>query len=108
MGHLFSTELILRPSRLAGLPDIVADGVLQGFYPRDVRVSFTASALATPDQSSSVEAWRKAQPSTQYSTQTADVKETFWKESLRGTAAHQDAVAEMVVFVADFYQIFTH
>ncbi|XP_036068145.1 sorting nexin-22 isoform X2 [Oryzias melastigma] len=41
---------------LPGLPDIVADGVLQGFYPRDVRVSFTASALATPDQSSSVEA----------------------------------------------------
>ena len=26
----------------AGLPDMVVDGVLEGFYPRDVRVSFTA------------------------------------------------------------------
>ncbi|XP_023811389.1 sorting nexin-24 [Oryzias latipes] len=41
---------------LSGLPDIVANGVLQGFYPRDVRVSFTASALATPDLSTPVEA----------------------------------------------------
>ncbi|PWA24575.1 hypothetical protein CCH79_00011767 [Gambusia affinis] len=30
---------------LAGLPDIVVDGVLQGFYPRDVRVSFSASTV---------------------------------------------------------------
>lgn len=30
---------------LAGVPDIVVDGVLQGLYPRDVRVSFTAPSL---------------------------------------------------------------
>lgn len=34
---------------LAGLPDIVVDGVLQGFYPRDVRVSFSASILPDHD-----------------------------------------------------------
>ncbi|XP_072241359.1 sorting nexin-22 isoform X1 [Leuresthes tenuis] len=33
----------------SGLPDIVVDGVLQGFYPRDVWVSFTASTLFEPD-----------------------------------------------------------
>ncbi|XP_061576749.1 sorting nexin-22 isoform X2 [Cololabis saira] len=29
-----------------GLPDLVVGGVLQGFYPRDVRVSFTVSTQA--------------------------------------------------------------
>ncbi|KAM4572795.1 sorting nexin-22 [Odontesthes bonariensis] len=38
------------------LPDIVVDGVLQGFYPRDVRVSFTASTLFEPDPTPSIEA----------------------------------------------------
>ncbi|XP_071778426.1 sorting nexin-22 [Centroberyx gerrardi] len=32
----------------SGLPDVVVDGVLQGFYPRDVRVSFTASTKSSP------------------------------------------------------------
>lgn len=41
----------------AGLPDIVVDGVLQGFYPRDIRVSFTAPILTEPDPASSIEAW---------------------------------------------------
>lgn len=40
---------------LPDLPDVVVDGVLQGFYPRDVRVSFTAPALTEP--TSSIEAW---------------------------------------------------
>lgn len=30
------------------LPNVVVDGVLQGFYPRDVRVSFTAPAHTEP------------------------------------------------------------
>lgn len=30
---------------LLGLPDVVVDGVLQGLYPRDIRVSFTAPSL---------------------------------------------------------------
>ncbi|XP_022611931.1 sorting nexin-24-like [Seriola dumerili] len=38
------------------LPDIVADGVLQGFYPRGVRVSFTAPTLTEPDPTTSIEA----------------------------------------------------
>ncbi|XP_074489995.1 sorting nexin-22 [Sebastes fasciatus] len=38
------------------LPDIVVDGVLQGFYPRDVRVSFTAPVLTEPDATTSIEA----------------------------------------------------
>uniref|UniRef100_A0A8P4GCD2 PX domain-containing protein n=1 Tax=Dicentrarchus labrax TaxID=13489 RepID=A0A8P4GCD2_DICLA len=38
------------------LPDIVVDGVLQGFYPRDVRVSFTSPTLTKPDPTSSIEA----------------------------------------------------
>ncbi|XP_059191681.1 sorting nexin-22 [Centropristis striata] len=33
------------------LPDVVVDGVLQGFYPRDVRVSFTAPTLSEPSSS---------------------------------------------------------
>ncbi|XP_026167428.1 sorting nexin-22 [Mastacembelus armatus] len=36
----------------SGLPDVVVDGVLQGFYPRNVRVSFTAPALTEPDPTS--------------------------------------------------------
>ncbi|XP_017292495.1 sorting nexin-22 [Kryptolebias marmoratus] len=40
----------------SGLPDIVVDGVLQGFYPRDVRVSFNASTLLEHDPTPSVEA----------------------------------------------------
>ncbi|XP_008309959.1 sorting nexin-22 isoform X2 [Cynoglossus semilaevis] len=31
------------------LPDIVVDGVLQGFYPRDVRVTFTSPTITEPD-----------------------------------------------------------
>ncbi|KAE8276933.1 Sorting nexin-24 [Larimichthys crocea] len=38
------------------LPDIVVDGVLQGLYPRDVRVSFTSPTLTEPDPTSSIEA----------------------------------------------------
>ncbi|KAA8590303.1 sorting nexin-22 [Etheostoma spectabile] len=38
------------------LPDIVVDGVLQGFYPRDVRVSFTAPIFTEPDPTTSIEA----------------------------------------------------
>ncbi|XP_033490522.1 sorting nexin-22 [Epinephelus lanceolatus] len=34
---------------MSDLPDVVVDGVLQGFYPRDVRVSFTAPILTEPD-----------------------------------------------------------
>ncbi|XP_058501911.1 sorting nexin-22 [Solea solea] len=34
---------------ISDLPDVVVDGVLQGFYPRDVRVTFTAPALPEPD-----------------------------------------------------------
>ncbi|XP_032445152.1 sorting nexin-22 [Xiphophorus hellerii] len=37
------------PGSSSGLPDIVVDGVLQGFYPRDVRVSFSASILPDHD-----------------------------------------------------------
>ncbi|KAM8750905.1 sorting nexin-22 [Acanthopagrus schlegelii] len=40
----------------SGLPDIVVDGVLQGFYPRDIRVSFTAPILTEPDPASSIQA----------------------------------------------------
>ncbi|KAM4733772.1 sorting nexin-22 [Anableps anableps] len=40
----------------SGLPDIVVDGVLQGFYPRDVRVSFSASILPEHEATSSFEA----------------------------------------------------
>ncbi|XP_037538460.1 sorting nexin-22 [Nematolebias whitei] len=36
--------------RSSGLPDIVVDGVLQGFYPRDVRVSFNASTFPANDR----------------------------------------------------------
>ncbi|XP_053175481.1 sorting nexin-22 [Scomber japonicus] len=32
----------------SGLPDVISDGVLQGFYPRDVRVSFTAPTHTEP------------------------------------------------------------
>lgn len=42
---------------LAGLPDVVVDGVLQGFYPRDVRVSFNAPTLTEPNPTASIEAW---------------------------------------------------
>nr|XP_046251089.1 sorting nexin-22 [Scatophagus argus] len=42
--------------RTTGLPDVVVDGVLQGFYPRDVRVSFTAPTLAESDPTASIEA----------------------------------------------------
>ncbi|KAK5866998.1 hypothetical protein PBY51_011523 [Eleginops maclovinus] len=35
--------------RTSDLPDVVADGVLQGFYTRDVRVSFTSPVLTEPD-----------------------------------------------------------
>lgn len=40
--NLFSLTLKnMKPElSLADLPDVVMDGVLQGFYPRDVRVSF--------------------------------------------------------------------
>ncbi|XP_034391713.1 sorting nexin-22 [Cyclopterus lumpus] len=38
------------------LPDVVVDGVLQGFYTRDVRVSFTAPVLTEPDAAASIEA----------------------------------------------------
>ncbi|KAM9377770.1 sorting nexin-22 isoform 2-T2 [Pholidichthys leucotaenia] len=37
------------PKCTSGLTDIVVDGVLQGFYPRDVRVSFTSPILAEPE-----------------------------------------------------------
>ncbi|XP_014856038.1 PREDICTED: sorting nexin-24-like [Poecilia mexicana] len=37
------------PGSSSGLPDMVVDGVLQGFYPRDVRVSFSASILPDHD-----------------------------------------------------------
>ncbi|XP_008289852.1 sorting nexin-22 [Stegastes partitus] len=40
----------------SGLPDVIVDGVLQGFYPRDVRVSFTSSTLPEPDSTTSIEA----------------------------------------------------
>ncbi|XP_039989508.1 sorting nexin-22 [Xiphias gladius] len=40
----------------SGLPDVVVDGVLQGFYPRDVRVSFVAPAHTEPDPATSIEA----------------------------------------------------
>lgn len=40
---------------VADLPDVVVDGVLQGFYPRDVRVSFTAPTLAVPDPATSID-----------------------------------------------------
>ncbi|KAF7656844.1 hypothetical protein LDENG_00035800 [Lucifuga dentata] len=32
----------------SGLPDVVVDGVLQGFYPRDVRVSFFTASKSSP------------------------------------------------------------
>ncbi|XP_042352132.1 sorting nexin-22 [Plectropomus leopardus] len=38
------------------LPDVVVDGVLQGFYSRDIRVSFTAPILTEPDPATSIEA----------------------------------------------------
>ncbi|XP_047451308.1 sorting nexin-22 [Mugil cephalus] len=41
--------------RTSDLPDIVVDGVLQGFYPRDVRVTFTSPTLPEPDATPSVE-----------------------------------------------------
>ncbi|XP_029379674.1 sorting nexin-22 isoform X2 [Echeneis naucrates] len=41
---------------ISGLPDIIVDGVLQGFYPRDVRVSFTSPALTDLGPSPSIEA----------------------------------------------------
>ncbi|XP_069018878.1 sorting nexin-22 [Embiotoca jacksoni] len=40
----------------SGLPDVVVDGVLQGFYPRDVHVSFTAPTPSVPDPTPSTEA----------------------------------------------------
>ncbi|XP_062246431.1 sorting nexin-22 [Platichthys flesus] len=42
--------------RTSDLPDIVVDGVLHGFYPRDVRVSFTAPTFTEPDPTASIEA----------------------------------------------------
>lgn len=39
----------------SGLPDVVVDGVLQGFYPRDVRVSFTNPTLTEPNLTVSIE-----------------------------------------------------
>uniref|UniRef100_A0A3Q3VSZ4 PX domain-containing protein n=1 Tax=Mola mola TaxID=94237 RepID=A0A3Q3VSZ4_MOLML len=42
------------------LPDVVVDGVLQGLYPRDVRVSFTAPALTEPDPTPSIDRQRNA------------------------------------------------
>ncbi|XP_034542367.1 sorting nexin-22 [Notolabrus celidotus] len=41
--------------RRSELPDIVVDGVLQGFYPRDIRVTFTAPTVTEPDSSISLE-----------------------------------------------------
>ncbi|XP_056454628.1 sorting nexin-22 isoform X1 [Gadus chalcogrammus] len=38
----FSEDPYINSCLSAGLPDMVVDGVLEGFYPRDVRVSFTA------------------------------------------------------------------
>lgn len=40
----------------SGLPDVVVDGVLQGFYPRDVRVSFTAPTIADSEPTRATEA----------------------------------------------------
>nr|XP_020476820.1 sorting nexin-22-like isoform X2 [Monopterus albus] len=40
----------------SGLPDVVVDGVLQGFYPRDIRVSFTVSTLTETDPTTSIDA----------------------------------------------------
>ncbi|XP_041651737.1 sorting nexin-22 [Cheilinus undulatus] len=37
------------------LPDVVVDGVLQGFYPRDIRVTFTAPTINEPDPSASID-----------------------------------------------------
>lgn len=37
------------------LPDVVVDGVLQGFYPRDIRVTFNAPTINEPDPSASIE-----------------------------------------------------
>ncbi|XP_026220460.1 sorting nexin-22 [Anabas testudineus] len=37
------------------LPDVVVDGVLQGFYPRDVRVSFTAPISTQPNPTTTTE-----------------------------------------------------
>ncbi|XP_029952249.1 sorting nexin-22 [Salarias fasciatus] len=37
-----------RSGRTSGLPDVVADGVLQGFYTRDVQVSFSAPRPVPP------------------------------------------------------------
>lgn len=42
---------------LAGLPDVVVDGVLQGLYPRDVRVSFTAPSLINSGPVPSIVVW---------------------------------------------------
>ncbi|XP_013882443.1 sorting nexin-22 [Austrofundulus limnaeus] len=44
------------PECSSGLPDIIMDGVLQGFYPRDIRVSFNASTLHEHEPTRSVEA----------------------------------------------------
>uniref|UniRef100_A0A8C5E1M0 Sorting nexin 22 n=1 Tax=Gouania willdenowi TaxID=441366 RepID=A0A8C5E1M0_GOUWI len=40
----------------SGFPDIIVDGVLKGFYPRDVRVSFTAPVCSKPDTNPPTEA----------------------------------------------------
>ncbi|XP_029009268.1 sorting nexin-22 [Betta splendens] len=40
----------------SGLPNVIVDGVLQGFYPRDIRVSFTTPVLIEPHSPASVEA----------------------------------------------------
>lgn len=45
-----------RSGSSSGLPDIVVDGVLQGFYPRDIRVSFSNSVLPEHEALSSMEA----------------------------------------------------
>lgn len=42
--------------RTSGLQDVVMDGVLQGFYSRDVQVSFTAPTLPESHPTPSVEA----------------------------------------------------
>lgn len=49
--HKINPELCL-----AGLPDVVVDGVLQGFYTRDVRVSFTAPTIAELEPTHATEA----------------------------------------------------
>uniref|UniRef100_UPI0037E96770 sorting nexin-22 n=1 Tax=Semicossyphus pulcher TaxID=241346 RepID=UPI0037E96770 len=39
----------------SGLPHVVVDGVLQGFYPRDIRVTFTSPTASGPDAPTSIE-----------------------------------------------------